>query len=205
MSNNEQQGSGAATGAAQGGSFKDRNCPNMRGCWSFSWEAYSLKTADKTVLLRRICMYIILGIRTALSVIGVVRDIIHAQVASFILGIILGVIGFFFIAWCLAVIGQAEGRRKVLGIMVVSYFMNEREFRESPVANCAVVGAAVDIFLPTNLGSLAFRYLPPRHSLHPRRAPCWELLWDGQRWRPCYLAHHVAAHLPRRLDRNLAR
>ncbi|GJC83305.1 hypothetical protein ColLi_06143 [Colletotrichum liriopes] len=117
MAHGDQQGA-AAAGQAPGGSMKDRMCPNMRGCWSFSWEAYSLKTSDKAVLFRRICMYVILGTRTAMSVIGVVRDIVHAQVASFILGIILGVIGFFFIAWCLAVIGQAEGRRKVLGIMV---------------------------------------------------------------------------------------
>ncbi|KAF4892275.1 hypothetical protein CGCF415_v013055 [Colletotrichum fructicola] len=108
---------GAAAPAASG-SFKDRNCPNMRGCWSFSWEAYSLKTSDKQALLRRICMYIILGIRTALSILSIVRDIIAGRVVSWIIGIILAVLGFFFIAWCLAVIGQAEGRRKVFGIML---------------------------------------------------------------------------------------
>ncbi|TKW48893.1 hypothetical protein CTA1_4417 [Colletotrichum tanaceti] len=121
MAQTDHQGAAApATQTAHGGggNVKDRMCPNMRGCWSFSWEAYSLRTADKAVLFRRICMYVILGIRTALSVIGVVRDITHARVAGFIIGIILGVIGFFFIAWCLAVIGQAEGRRKVLGVMV---------------------------------------------------------------------------------------
>ncbi|KAK6213489.1 hypothetical protein QIS74_09491 [Colletotrichum tabaci] len=125
MAQTDHQGAAATAASATqaqaqggGGSLKDRMCPNMRGCWSFSWEAYSLKTADKAVLFRRICMYVILGIRTAMSVIGVVRDIIHARVAGFIIGIILGVIGFFFIAWCLAVIGQAEGRRKVLGVMV---------------------------------------------------------------------------------------
>ncbi|GKT40565.1 uncharacterized protein ColSpa_00746 [Colletotrichum spaethianum] len=118
MAYGDQQDAAGAGGQAAGGSMKDRMCPNMRGCWSFSWEAYSLKTSDKAVLFRRICMYVILGIRTAMSVIGVVRDIVHAQIVSLILGIILGVIGFFFIAWCLAVIGQSEGRRKVLGIMV---------------------------------------------------------------------------------------
>ncbi|KAL0938449.1 uncharacterized protein CTRU02_205059 [Colletotrichum truncatum] len=107
-----------APAPAKGGSFKDRNCPNMRNCWSFSWEAYSLKTSDKTVLLRRICMYIILGIRTALSILSIASDIIHGNVAGWIIGIILAILGFFFIAWCLAVIGQAEGRRKVLGIML---------------------------------------------------------------------------------------
>ncbi|KAF6821747.1 hypothetical protein CMUS01_11360 [Colletotrichum musicola] len=115
MSQSANQPAGAGAG---GGSFKDRTCPNMRGCWSFSWEAYSLKTSDKAALLRRICMIIILAIRTAMSVLSIVRDIIASQIVSLIIGIILAVIGFLFIAWCLACIGQAEGRRKVLGIMV---------------------------------------------------------------------------------------
>ncbi|KAK1964124.1 hypothetical protein LY78DRAFT_583212 [Colletotrichum sublineola] len=110
MTHGDQQGGG--------GSLKDRMCPNMRGCWSFSCEAYSLNTADKAVLFRRICMYITLGTRTAVSVLGVVGGIAHDRVLGAILGIVLGVVGFLFIAWCLAVIGQAEGRRKVLGIMV---------------------------------------------------------------------------------------
>ncbi|OLN97019.1 hypothetical protein CCHL11_02030 [Colletotrichum chlorophyti] len=119
LANGDQAGgNGAGTAPVQGSGFKERNCPNMRTCWSFSWEAYSLRISDSTTLVRRICMYIILAIRTALSIIGIVRDIIHSQVASFILGLILGIIGFFFIAWCLAVIGQADGRRKVLGIMI---------------------------------------------------------------------------------------
>ncbi|EFQ33872.1 hypothetical protein CGRA01v4_10768 [Colletotrichum graminicola] len=123
MNHGGQQGAATAAAAAageqsRGGSLKDRACPNMRGCWSFSWEAYSLNTADKAVLFRRVCMYITLGARTAMSVIGVVGDIAHGRVLGAVLGVILGAIGFLFIAWCLAVIGQAEGRRKVLGVMV---------------------------------------------------------------------------------------
>ncbi|KAK1987280.1 hypothetical protein LZ30DRAFT_580349 [Colletotrichum cereale] len=109
---------GAAGGQAQDRGLKDRMCPNMRGCWSFSWDAYSLKTADKAVLFRRVCMYVTLGTRTAMSVVGVIGDVAHNRVVGAVLGIVLGVLGFLFIAWCLAVIGQAEGRRKVLGVMV---------------------------------------------------------------------------------------
>ncbi|OHE91165.1 hypothetical protein CORC01_13541 [Colletotrichum orchidophilum] len=118
MAYGDQQGAAAGGATAGQGTVQNRMCPNMRTCWAFSWEAYNLKTSDKAVLLRRICMIIILGIRTAISIFGVVNDIIHTQIVSLIIDIILGVLSFFFIAWALAVIGQAEGRRKVLGVMI---------------------------------------------------------------------------------------
>ncbi|KAK7449922.1 hypothetical protein CaCOL14_010143 [Colletotrichum acutatum] len=119
MAYGDQQGAAAGGGTTAGqSSIQNRMCPNMRTCWAFSWESYNLKTSDKAVLLRRICMIIILGIRTAISIFGIVYDVTHAQIVSLILDIILGILGFLFIAWALAVIGQAEGRRKVLGVMV---------------------------------------------------------------------------------------
>ncbi|KAI2464213.1 hypothetical protein F4781DRAFT_83544 [Annulohypoxylon bovei var. microspora] len=96
-------------------SWKDRNCPGSRGCWSFSWGAYSLATTDKAVLARRICMITTLGVRTALSVLGILFNAYSKGVGGMIIGIILAVIGFLFIAWCLASIGEARGTRKVLG------------------------------------------------------------------------------------------
>ncbi|KAK1595552.1 uncharacterized protein LY79DRAFT_577925 [Colletotrichum navitas] len=118
MTHGGEQNAAAGNEQSRGGSLRDRACPNMRGCRSFLWEAYSLNAADKAVLFRRVCMYITLGTRTAMSVIGVVGDIAHDRVLGAVLGIVLGVIGFLFVAWCLAVIGQAEGRRKVLGVML---------------------------------------------------------------------------------------
>ncbi|KAK8022051.1 hypothetical protein PG993_012818 [Apiospora rasikravindrae] len=106
-------GAGATTG-----SWKDRNCPNMRTCWAFSWQAYSLATPDKAQLCRRICMWAILLVRTAMSILGIVRDALAAHVVSVIVYSILAVLGFFFIAWCLAMIGEVRGRRRVLGVMV---------------------------------------------------------------------------------------
>ncbi|PSN71802.1 hypothetical protein BS50DRAFT_235928 [Corynespora cassiicola Philippines] len=99
-------------------SWKDRNCPNMRSCWTISISSYSLKTSDKAVLARRICMIAILAIRTAIAVLSIIGNAWGARVVSVIVGTILGVIGFFFIAWCLAKIGDAQGYRKVLGVRV---------------------------------------------------------------------------------------
>jgi hypothetical protein len=102
-------------------SSKSRDCcPNMRTCWHFSWGAYSLKTSDKAVLCRRLCMWLILGCRTSQSILNVIYSAYGGLIASLIVGSILGVIGFFFIAWCLATIGEAQGKRRVLRMMVVS-------------------------------------------------------------------------------------
>ncbi|KAK8123937.1 hypothetical protein PG999_003855 [Apiospora kogelbergensis] len=111
-------GAAGGGGAGAGGSWKDRNCPNMRTCWAFSWSAYGLATSDKAQLCRRLCMWAILLVRTAMSVWGIVRDALGGRIVSVIIFSILGVLGFFFIAWCLAQIGEARGRRKVLGVMV---------------------------------------------------------------------------------------
>jgi len=111
------------TQAPSGGghSWKDRNCPNARGCWSFSLSSYSLKTSDKVILARRICMLAILGVRTALSILSIIWEAWGRRIVSFVLGSILAVLGFFFIAWCLVQIGDAKGYRKVLGMRIVSY------------------------------------------------------------------------------------
>lgn len=101
-------------------SFRERNCPNMRYCWSFSLSSYSLATTDKAVLARRICMIVILSIRTALSIISLLYSSYGGRIASLVIGTIIAAIGFLFIAWCLAVIGEAEGQRTVLGVHVVS-------------------------------------------------------------------------------------
>ena len=100
--------------------WKDRNCPGMRGCWSFSLSSFSLATSDKAVLARRICMIVILGLRTAINIWDIVVSAITLQLGWLIVGIILGVLGFLFIAWCLARIGEATGYRRVLGARIVS-------------------------------------------------------------------------------------
>lgn len=65
-------------------------------------------------------MLVVLGIRTAISVLAIIGDAWGGRLLSLILGTIFAVLGFFFIAWCLAVIGDAQGYRKVFGFNVVS-------------------------------------------------------------------------------------
>ncbi|KAJ4310186.1 hypothetical protein N0V84_011104 [Fusarium piperis] len=100
------------------GSWKDRNCPNMRTCWSFSWQAYDLRMSDKKALLRRVAMCLTLVIRTFLSILGIVRNSYGSLLVSVIVGTILTILNFFFIGWCLAKIGEAEGQRRVFGKLV---------------------------------------------------------------------------------------
>ncbi|KAF5007871.1 hypothetical protein FDECE_5786 [Fusarium decemcellulare] len=94
-------------------SWKDRNCPNMRTCWSFSWQAYDLRTSDSAVLVRRSAMWLALIMRTTVSILN-----ISPKPFQGVLDSIIAIINFLFIAWCLATIGEAEGERRVLGKLV---------------------------------------------------------------------------------------
>lgn len=107
--------------AGQGVSWGQRNCPNARFCWPFDWSSWTLDTGgDAPALLRRICMWITLATRTALAVFSLIFLFVGFHISSFVINIILDVLGFFFIAWCLARIGDAVGERRVMGTLVVS-------------------------------------------------------------------------------------
>lgn len=94
-----------------------RLCPGARFCWSFSWEAWSLQTnGDYGLLTRRICMWVTLAVRTMTSVLGLVFSLYGGSIGGFVIGTVFTVLGFFFIAYCLAGIGNVQGTRRVLGI-----------------------------------------------------------------------------------------
>lgn len=103
-----------------GQSWKERNCPGMRTCWSFSFSSYSLKDVDNGVRLRRICMITVLALRTVISVLSCVAAAAQGHIAGVVIYAIIGVIGLWFIAWCLARIGDCTGQRRVFGVVVVS-------------------------------------------------------------------------------------
>ena len=74
--------------------------------------SYSLNTGgDKELLLRRACMIAILAIRTASTVVVIIFNPLSVGVVS----IIIGVLGFFFVAYFLHLIGSMVGERKVFG------------------------------------------------------------------------------------------
>jgi hypothetical protein len=66
-------------------------------------------------------MLVILGLRTAISVLSIVGHGFGGRILSLVLGSVFAVLGFLFIAWCLATIGDAKGVRTVLGLRVVSW------------------------------------------------------------------------------------
>ncbi|KAI1455629.1 hypothetical protein F4805DRAFT_435574 [Annulohypoxylon moriforme] len=132
-------------------SWKDRNCPGSRGCWNFNWEAYSLATSDKVLLARRICMIATLAVRTALSVLGIIFRAYSNAIVGTIIGSILAAIGFIFIAWCLASIGEAKGTRKVLGTSVVSAAMPRRGRDEFDILNVSHRDAGISMFSSLHL------------------------------------------------------
>lgn len=102
-------------------SWKNRNCPNMRTCWHFSLRSYDPRnTPNKRTLFRKISMILILALRTALSVLSLISAIRAMNIAKIVIYAILSVLGFWFVAWCLAEIGEATGERQVLGRMIVS-------------------------------------------------------------------------------------
>lgn len=107
----------------QGVSWQQRNCPNARFCWPFDWSSWSLDTGgDAPALFRRLCMWVTLATRTALAVFSLIFLFVGFEIGEFIIQCILDVLGFFFIAWCLARIGNVVGERRVMGTLLVSCF-----------------------------------------------------------------------------------
>jgi hypothetical protein len=107
--------------------WRQRACPGSRFCWSFDMEAWTLATDDKQERMRRVYMWTTLLTRTAVSVFGLLSryilpmPLIGMNVGSFLVHTILAVLGFFFVAWCLAKIGEATGTRRVFGMDFVSH------------------------------------------------------------------------------------
>jgi hypothetical protein len=95
---------------------------NIRvSCFPFShlsqtWHSYSLSpTLSAPILLRRTTIILILAIRTLLSILALILH--RYNPLSFVLALLVAVIGFFFIAACLALIGDMYGTRVVCGMV----------------------------------------------------------------------------------------
>jgi hypothetical protein len=96
--------------------------PNIRvSCFPFSylsqtWHSYSLSpTLSAPVLLRRTTIILILAIRTLLSILALIYH--RYNPLSFVLALFVAVIGLFFIAACLALIGDVSSTRVVCGMI----------------------------------------------------------------------------------------
>ena len=106
--------------------FKFRNCPGMRSCWYIkvsSYNPFNRSSTDERV--RRTCMIVTLGSVTLLDFLWLYRQTSqliagNGSVLGLVVGLILNLIGFFFVASCLTIIGDAESERTVMGRIVVS-------------------------------------------------------------------------------------
>ena len=110
-------------------SVKNRYCPGMRSLWSFNAASYNpVGRISTTDLARRICMITTLGARTLIQLRSLHEKFVSANLLEFIIELILSLMGFFFIAYCLAVIGEVDdGERTVLGYDVVSLGLQGRK------------------------------------------------------------------------------
>lgn len=108
--------SGQRDGSSQ--TVHSRACPD----WSPVFHSWSFNTYNSTrTNLRRLSMWTILVLRLAMSFLMIVFLSFGRLIGSTIAGSILLVLNLVFMVWCLAMIDQAEGCRKVLGLKLVSW------------------------------------------------------------------------------------
>ncbi|KAK3939218.1 hypothetical protein QBC46DRAFT_355240 [Diplogelasinospora grovesii] len=94
----------------------------LRTCCSSTLSAYDLLRAlhppSTRQICRRLCMWIIMLLRTFMSVLNITSNAFGQRVVSLVLGILLAIISFIYVGWCLAVIGEAQGSRRVCGVNI---------------------------------------------------------------------------------------
>jgi|SRR5687767_3796617 hypothetical protein len=78
--------------------------------------AYNPRGRSAGGILRVVTMILILLVRTIHVCVYIARSAINARLAALIVGCIFGILGTILVAICLAQIGAAQGKRRVLGI-----------------------------------------------------------------------------------------
>ena len=101
-------------------SVKDRYCPGMRSCWDLDLRPFDPRGRDTEDYRRRICMCIVLGSIVFFDFVSLTSALFKVHIAGFIIGLLIDIIGLFFIMGCLIRIGDAEGERTVVGKRIVS-------------------------------------------------------------------------------------
>jgi len=97
----------------------------MRGFWTFSLSSYSIiHTPDGAARLRHIVMITILLLRSAMSALSILSAIIKWKVADIVIDSLLAVLGLWFTATCLAIIGDAKGDNRIKGVVVKRWYLD---------------------------------------------------------------------------------
>jgi hypothetical protein len=66
-------------------------------------------------------MIAILALRTAMSALSILSEVIKGNIAGIVIYSLLAVLTFWFTATCLAIIGDAEGDKRIKRVVVVGY------------------------------------------------------------------------------------
>lgn len=107
------------------GSWKSRNCLSLGeylGSWSFN--------GTWLTVARRFCMWAIIILRTVTNILAMAHNTLGSKIVSMICGVIIGIISFAFVFWCLTIIDRARGNRACwfCGLVVVGLPQKGRRF-----------------------------------------------------------------------------
>lgn len=102
-------------------SLKDRYCPGIRNPFHLRVNDFNPLNRSSEDRNRRICMLIVLGSEATRSIYDLfLMASSEFTVLGFLVKLLASLIGFFFLAGFLAIIGNVEGERMVAGKIVVS-------------------------------------------------------------------------------------
>nr|OQO19041.1 hypothetical protein B0A51_12320 [Rachicladosporium sp. CCFEE 5018] len=117
--------------------------------WKLSLSSYSLvHTPDGAARVRHIVMILILGLRTAMSVLSVLSAVWKGNIAGIVIYSLLAALSFWFTATCIAIIGDAAGDRRVTGRVV------KRWHFDAFLGFCLVIHAVFIVLFFVALGGL---------------------------------------------------
>jgi hypothetical protein len=95
----------------------------------FSLSSYSLiHTPDGKVRMRHLAMLTVLALRTGMSALSILSAVIKGSIAQIIIYSILTLLGFWFTATCLAIIGDAQGDKPLWRFHIVRAPTHNDEF-----------------------------------------------------------------------------
>ena len=108
-------------------SLKDRYCPGIRNPFHLRPNDFNPLNRSSEDRNRRICMLVVLGSQATLDIFSLFRMASSEfTVLGFLVKVLASLIGFFFLAGFLAIIGNVEGERMVMGKIVVSDISSSR-------------------------------------------------------------------------------